>query len=170
MVVLVTGASHTGKTLLAQKLLERYGYPYLSLDLLKMGLIRSRQTDLTPEDDGELTGYLWPIAREIIKTAIENCQNLVVEGCYIPFDWADSFPPAYRKEICWRCLVLSEPFIRSNFPAMKAHANDVEDRQFDEGFSMEYALRENAAWREGCEAHGLPYTLMDEEYKLALEL
>ena len=64
MIVLIAGASHTGKTLLAQKLLEKYGWPYLSIDHLKMGLIRSGQTDLTPLSDGEsLTAYLWPIVR-----------------------------------------------------------------------------------------------------------
>ena len=83
MIILITGASHTGKTVLAQKLLERYQYPYLSIDHLKMGLIRSGNTSLTPEDDEELTAYLWPVVREIIKTAIENKQNLIVEGCYI---------------------------------------------------------------------------------------
>ena len=73
MIVLITGASHTGKTLLAQKLLEKYHYPYLSIDHLKMGLIRSGNTDLTPmDDDDKLTAYLWPIVREMIKTAIEN--------------------------------------------------------------------------------------------------
>ena len=88
MIVLITGASHTGKTALAQKLLEEYKYPYLSIDHLKMGLIRSENTDLTPlSDDLKLTQYLWPIVCEMIKTAIENNQNLIVEGCYIPFDY-----------------------------------------------------------------------------------
>ena len=87
MVILITGASHTGKTLLAQKMLEKYKCPYLSIDHLKMGMIRSGNTELTPEDDDALTEYLWPIVREMIKTAVENKQNLVVEGCYIPFDW-----------------------------------------------------------------------------------
>lgn len=31
MIILITGASHTGKTALAQKLLEKYKYPYLSI-------------------------------------------------------------------------------------------------------------------------------------------
>ena len=68
MVVLIAGSSHTGKTLLAQKLLEKYKYPYLSIDHLKMGLIRSKNTNLTVEDDDKLTDYLWEIVREIIKT------------------------------------------------------------------------------------------------------
>lgn len=84
MIILITGASHTGKTSLAQKFLEMYHYPYLSLDHLKMGLIRSGRTRLTPfSSDAELTACLWPIAREMVKTAIENEQNLIIEGCSI---------------------------------------------------------------------------------------
>ena len=99
MVILITGASHTGKTLLAQKLLERFHFPYLSMDHLKMGLIRSGQTHLTPYDEKELTPYLWSIVREMIKTAIENKQNMIVEGCYLPFDWKKDFPQEYLEEI-----------------------------------------------------------------------
>ena len=85
MVILITGASHTGKSVLAQRLLETYGYSYLSMDHLKMGLIRSENTQLTPlSSHFDLTEYLWPIVRELIKTVIENSQNLIVEGCYIP--------------------------------------------------------------------------------------
>ncbi len=58
MIILITGASHTGKTLLAQRILEKYSYPYLSIDHLKMGMIRSGNTNLTPEDDAALTDYL----------------------------------------------------------------------------------------------------------------
>lgn len=170
MVVLIAGASHSGKTVLAQRLLEKYGWPYLSLDLLKMGLVRSGQTALTPEQDDKLTGYLWPIAREIVKTAVENSQSLIVEGCYIPFGWQECFTPEYLQHIRWRCLVLSQGFIRGNFAAMQAHANDVEDRQADSGFTMGDALAQNAAWQAGCEAHGLPYTLIQGEYDVSLEL
>ena len=91
MIILIAGASHTGKTALSQKLLEKYKYPYFSIDHLKMGLIRSGNTELTPMDDNELTEYLWPIVREMIKTAIENNQSLIVEGGYIPFDWQRDF-------------------------------------------------------------------------------
>ncbi len=36
MIILITGASHTGKTLLAQRMLEKYNYPYLSMNTLRM--------------------------------------------------------------------------------------------------------------------------------------
>ncbi len=110
MIILIAGASHTGKTALAQKLLEKYKYPYLSIDHLKMGLIRSGYTHLTPEDADELTDYLWPVVREIIKTAIENKQHLIVEGCYIPFDWQRDFEEEYLGQIRYFCLVMSEKY------------------------------------------------------------
>ena len=171
MVVLITGASHTGKTALAQRLLEKYQMPYLSIDHLKMGLIRSKNTTLTPmSDEQKLTDYLWPVVEEIIKTVIENRQNLIVEGCYIPFNWQESFAIEYLRHIRFCCLVLSEGFIRKNFSAMQAHANDVEQRLEDGGFSIETAIQGNAAWQAGCKACGLPYTLIEGEYHLPLEL
>ena len=108
MIVLIAGSSHTGKTLLAQKLLEKYRYPYLSIDHLKMGLIRSNYTELTVNDDEKLTDYLWKIVKEIIKTNIENKQNIIIEGCYIPFDWKKYFNEEYLKEIKYICLIMTE--------------------------------------------------------------
>ena len=75
MIVLITGASHTGKTVLAQRLLEKYKYPYFSIDHLKMGLIRSGTTKLTPMDDNELTEYLWPIVCEMIKLLLKTSRT-----------------------------------------------------------------------------------------------
>ena len=120
MIVLLTGASHAGKTALAQKLLEKYKFPYLSIDHLKMGLIRSGYTALTPEsDDRALTDYLWPVVREMIKTAVENSQNLIVEGCYIPFDWEKDFQPEYLAHIRYYCLVMSKRYIENHFQDIK---------------------------------------------------
>ena len=133
MIILITGASHTGKTALAQTLLEKYKYPYLSIDHLKMGLIRSRNTSLTPiSKDKDLTEYLWPIVCEMIKTAIENKQNLIVEGCYIPFDWAKYFKSEYLDSIKYYCLVMSENYIRNHFDDIIKYANVIERRLDDE--------------------------------------
>ena len=134
MIILITGASHTGKTALAQKLLEKYKYPYLSIDHLKMGLIRSGNTTLTPlSGDKALTDYLWPIVREMIKTAIENKQNLIVEGCYIPFEWSQDFESEYLESIKYYCLVMSKNYIVNHFSDIKKYANVVENRMDDEG-------------------------------------
>ena len=171
MIVLITGASHTGKTALAQKLLETYHWPYLSIDHLKMGLIRSGHTTLTPlSDDGALTNYLWPIVREMIKTAIENRQNLIVEGCYIPFDWSKDLAPEYLREIRFYCLVMSERYIRSHFEDIRKYASVVEDRGDDADCTLEAVLRDNARVLEQCVRHGAKYILIDEAYQIDPDL
>ena len=170
MIVLITGASHTGKTVLAQKLLEKYSYPYLSIDHLKMGLIRSGYTDLAPEDDDKLTDYLWPIIREMIKTAIENKQNLVVDGCYIPFDWSKSFEKEYLEHIKYYCLVMSEDYIKNNFTSIKRYANAIENRLDDEGCTMETVLEDNARFLRLAQTHGVNYVLIDDQYTISIDI
>ena len=171
MIILITGASHTGKTVLAQKLLEKYNYPYLSIDHLKMGLIRSGNTELTPmSDDADLTAYLWPIVREMIKTAIENKQNLIVEGCYIPFDFAKDFDKEYLDNIRYICLVMSEDYIRNHFADIKKYANAVENRLCDEGCTLESVLADNARFSELAKKHKADYVFIDDKYEVDLDL
>lgn len=164
MIVLIAGASHTGKTVLAQKLLETYGWPYLSIDHLKMGLIRSGNTDLTPlSDDGALTAYLWPIVREMVKTAVENGQNLVIEGCYIPFDWQKDFGPEYLAHIRYICLVMSGDYIRAHFDDICRCADVVEHRVADD-ITLEGVLEDNERTLRLAREHGVDYYLIDREY------
>ena len=166
MVILITGASHTGKTALAQKLLEKHKYPYLSIDHLKMGLIRSGNTELTPMDDDKLTAYLWPIVREMVKTAIENEQNLIVEGCYIPFDWQKDFTSEYLEHIKYYCLVMSEKYIKNHFDDIKKYANVIENRQDDEWCTLESTLADNAEILRLAKKHNANYILIDETYEI----
>lgn len=169
MILLIAGASHTGKTAFAQRLLEKYKIPYLSIDHLKMGLIRSGQTALTVYDDDKLTEYLWGIVKEMIKTAIENDQSLIAEGCYIPFDWKKDMGEKYLKNIRYICLVMSESYIRSHFDDIKGYENVIEKRLYDE-CTMEQVLRDNAETLEQCRKHGLEYILIDTDYDFDIEL
>ena len=166
MIVLIGGATHAGKTAYAQKLLEKYKYPYLSIDHLKMGLIRSGQTKLTPMDDDKLTDYLWPIVREMVKTAIENKQNLIVEGCYIPFDWQKDFDKAYLENIQYVCLVMSQSYIENHFADIQSYANVIEQRLDDSGLNKEALIAENEHNLAQCIAHNLPYILIDKTYEV----
>ena len=171
MTILITGASHTGKTALAQKLLEKYKYPYLSIDHLKMGLIRSGNTKLTPiSNDSALTSYLWPIVREMIKTAIENNQNLIVEGGYISFGWQKDFDSEYLENIKYFCLVMSEKYIRNHFAYIKKYANVIENRLDDEWCTMESVLSENAQMLEFAKKYNVNYILIDDKYEINIEL
>ena len=171
MIIFITGASHTGKTALAQKLLEKYQYPYLSIDHLKMGLIRSGNTELTPmSKDENLTAYLWPIVREMVKTAIENRQNLIVEGCYIPFDWKKDFEQEYLDSIEYYCLVMSENYIRKHFADIKSYANVIESRLDDDYCTMESVLQDNAQFMKLAKEYNVDYVLIDDTYGIEIDI
>jgi len=165
MVILITGASHTGKTVLAQRLLEKYKCPYLSIDHLKMGLIRSKYTNLTPySDDCEMTAYLWPIVREMIKTVIENKQNLIVEGCYIPADWHSDFTDEYMEHIKCFCLVMSEDYIRSHFDDIRKHACAAEARLDDSALNPGTMICDNLHYLALKDRYQAEYILIDKDY------
>ena len=169
MIILITGASHTGKTLLAQKMLEKYKYPYLSIDHLKMGLIRSGNTVLTTEDDAALTEYLWPIIREIVKTAIENQQNLIVEGCYIPFHWWQDFDEQYLPSIRFICLAMSEKYIENHFSEIIGHESEIESRLVDSDYTMDVLKTDNKSIIDGFQDVGEQIVLIDSDYEQTIE-
>ena len=165
MIILITGASHSGKTLLAQRMLEKYKYPYLSIDHLKMGLIRSGSTELTAEDDDKLTDYLWPILYEMIKTAIENNQNLIVEGCYIPFDWRKDFDEEYLRSIRFICLAMTDEYIESHFQEIKEHGSDIESRLDDSYCTIDTIKAGNQEYIRGYKSSGETVILIDGDYE-----
>ncbi len=169
MVVIITGASHTGKTLLAQRLLEKYGYPYLSIDHLKMGLIRSGYAALSAEDDTALTDYLWPIIREMIKTAIENNQNLIVEGCYIPFDWSKDFSEDYLAHIKLFCIVMTEAYIKTRFSNIQHFANVIESRISDD-ITIDSVIDDNARFLELKNDKNTQLIIIDRDYDIDIDL
>ena len=168
MIILITGASHTGKTLLSQRLLETCHYPYLSIDHLKMGLIRSGNTKLTTEDDDALTEYLWPIVREMMKTAIENHQHLIVEGCYVPFDWRKDFDEDYLSSIHFICLAMTDSYIDAHFEEIKDHASDIESRLEDSYCTIDSMKAENRKYIEGFQQAGENIVLINTDYEKAI--
>ena len=168
MIILISGATHTGKTLLSQKLIEKYKYPCFSIDHLKMGLIRSGQTSLTPMDDDKLTDYLWPIVREIIKTAIENNQNLIIEGCYIPFDFQKDFSKEYLDNIKHVFLIMSEEYINSHFDDIEKYENVIENRLGDFDLSKDDFIFENKYYLDKCKEYNLNFEFIDKEYNVKL--
>lgn len=170
MIIFVTGATHTGKTVLAQRLLERHGWPYLSLDHLKMGLIRSGYTSLTVENDDALTELMWPIVREMAKTAIENDQHMIIEGCYLPFDWRKDFDDEYLGHIRFVCLVMTERYIRRHFADIRQYGSVVENRGEDADLNVEKLVKENADMLRKCRESGCETLLIDGEYQVDLEI
>ena len=170
MVILIAGTSHTGKTYLAQKLLEKYKYPYVSIDHLKMGLIRSKYTNISVEDDENLTKYLWPIVREIIKTNIENNQNIIIEGVYIPFNFKDDFSEEYLKNIKYVCLIMTEKYIKNNIENILKYENVIESRLNKENINIDEFIAENKYNLDMCKKYDCNYILIDDKYDIDLNI
>ena len=163
MVYLIGGSSHVGKTLIAQKLMERTGYPYTSLDHLKMGFIRSGMTELTVEDDREMCYWMWPFVTGMIKTVIENEQNLILEGCYIPVEWKESFTEEDLSHIKCVFIVMSESYIREHFSDIVGYANAIEKRLNDQP-DMERLIRCSNGFQKDCEEHDIECYVIDEKF------
>lgn len=169
MIILISGASHTGKTALAQKLMLQHKIPYFSIDHLKMGLIRSGNTQIKVDEDEKLTPYLWAIVKEMIKTAIENNQSLIVEGCYIPFDWQKDFTENYLEQIKYYCLVMTERYIQKYFDDIIKFENVAEKRKTS-GLDKEELIADNALNLKFCKQYGLNVVLIDEIYSVSVAL
>ena len=169
MVILIGGSTHTGKTLLAQKLVEKYHYSCLALDHLKMGLIRSGYTTLTPYDDDKMTDLLWPIVCEMIKTVIENNQNIIIEGCYFPHDWKNYFESDYLEDIKAVFLVFSKEYIEKHFEDIKKYGSVIEERGDDEDCTKEVLIRDNELCLEMCKQYGCEYHLVTDQYDISVE-
>ncbi len=162
MIILLGGSSHVGKTLIAQKLLERTQIPYVSLDHLKMAWIRSGRTDLTTEDDFKMRYFLWPFAAEIIKTAIENNQSMIMEGCYIPGEWRESFlkdkenaRQNYLSKIYCTFITMSEEYLRANIDKVAQKASVIEHRIGDE-VDLERLIMCSKEFKTACERNNIP--------------
>jgi hypothetical protein len=101
-----------------------------------------------------------------VKTAIANGPNLIVEGCYIPFDWEKDFDETYRKEIRYVCLIMSRRYIETHFADIRNHANAIEARLDDSGLSAEQLIADNEYHLTQCAAHGCRYIWIDEDYEV----
>ncbi|OME95043.1 MULTISPECIES: AAA family ATPase [Paenibacillus] len=168
MIILISGNSCTGKTYMAQQLLERYHVPYLSIDHLKMGLYRADMNcGFTPLDSTEFIGEkLWPILKGIIKTNIENNQNLIIEGCYILPHHLQDIEPSYSAHIIPVFLGFSTTYIQQNFQSnIIQHRNAIETRMYPEEGTVTDYIQEHDAFREKCLATAVPYFEIKENYE-----
>lgn len=135
-----------------------------------MGLIRSKNTNLTPYDDEELQPYLWNIIKEIIKTVIENNQNIIIEGAYIPFNYKNDFSAEYLDNIKYICLAMSEKYINNNYNLIINKSNIVENRGKSFSIDKDFLINENKKYIENSIKYNLPLQVIDNKYVINVDL
>ncbi len=165
MIVFLQGATHVGKSSLARMLAKATGAGVLSMDLLKMGLIRSKAAGfagLTPEDDAEIELRLWPIVRELALTADENGQHLVIEGVYLPFDETAALARQLGlSRAALFAIVHADAYLQKHYELICRHADNVEARVHQEMPTLESLLKEHAEVRRKATACGWPLIEID---------
>ena len=164
MIYIISGPSHTGKTNLAQKLMLKYQIPYVSMDHIKMGIVRAGLVPNYVEEDDKMQEVLWPVIREMIKTAVENKQNMIIEGSYLPYNWKEEFKADYLEDIKGIYLVMSLEYIENHFEDIKKYACVIEDRLDDSYCTKDWILEINKACYEGCLTYGCEYKLLTDTY------
>ncbi len=164
MIILIGGESHTGKTLLAQRLLEKYHFPYTSLDHIKMGLIRGdKHCDFTALDsDDVIAEKLWGIVKGMIQTCRENKQNIIIEGCYLP---VERVKEVLGEEVIACYLIFSKDYIRNHFDKVLEYENVIEQRNYPEERSIETFIAEHQRLKAKCIAHRVKYIEITDDYK-----
>lgn len=167
MIILIGGAGCVGKTVLAQRLLERYKYPYMSLDHLKMGIIRSgADCGFTAESrDALISKKLWPIVRGIIMTAVENRQNLIIEGCYLPPDKIAALPAEYSEHIISFYLALGYHYSQEHYDEILSHRSDIESRLYPEERTAMEIADENDQTISMCRLTGAKCFVIEKDYE-----
>lgn len=167
MVILISGVSCTGKTVMAQRLLEKYKIPYLSIDHVKMGLIRgNKYCDFTATDsDDELTGKLWPIVKGIIMTNIENKQNIIIEGCYIPPEHVNDFEPEYLEQIIALYIGFSKDYLEKHFASgIIEHLSEIEQKDCDDYINPNNFINLHTQLKERCARNNATFFEINENY------
>lgn len=168
MVILIGGVSCTGKTLMAQKLLEKYKIPYLSIDHIKMGIIRgSKYCDFSATDgDNELTYKLWPIVKGIIMTNIENRQNIIIEGCYLPPEHINDFDSNYLKHIIGLYIGFSKDYIEKYFySGIIEHRSEIEKKEYDDYYmNKDNFIKFHSQVKELCKKNNAKFFEINDDY------
>jgi len=167
MVILIGAESCTGKTLMAQKLLEKYSVPYLSVDLIKMALYRAGgNCGFTPEDSNEhIEEYLWPILKGIIETTIENGQSIIIEGAYIFPHRLQEFDDEYISKIIPVFMVFSKKYIENNFNSAIIKYNSVIELRGEEDRPMEWFVAAHDEMKLRCVESSVKYFEIDGDYE-----
>ena len=131
MVILIGGSSHVGKTLIAHWLVARNGYECIGLDLLAQAFRNAGPVEFAGLDDYSLRYQMWPFVAEIIRKAVAGDRNLIIEGCYIPSEWARSFTKGELGSIRCVFIVMSPHYIQSHMDEIREHAQAAELRSHD---------------------------------------
>ena len=105
-----------------------------------------------------------------MKTAIENRQNLIIEGCYIPFEWRRDFNDKYLQNIRFICLAMSERYIENHFGEIIGHESEIESRLVYADCTMGVLKADNKRIIDGFQRAGEQVMVIEKDYEKTIHL
>jgi len=98
--IFIGGAARSGKGILARRILAEMQLPFLSLDVLKMGLTRGvPEYAIDPDAGGmQVAARLWPLVCEMSITMLHEQIDYVFEGEILP-KHVDALRQAYPTQV-----------------------------------------------------------------------
>ena len=176
MLFLVSGASRSGKTLIAKKILADNRIPYLSLDWLMMGF-----NDGMPEYG--IHHLLWPneIAEKMEPFLLGMIDRVLVDGTDYVIEGEAMLPQVvanlvekYPDKIKVVFVGFTEINVKNKVALVKEHRdgeNDWLTNESDEFIRghIENMIAYSKMIKSGCEKHGLPYFDTSEDFLEAIQ-
>ena len=150
MIILIGGASCTGKTRIAFDLMKKYKIPYFSLDVLMMGIFRSNnKCGYTPMSDEEsINKVLWPVIYQMIKTNIENETDYIYEGIQILPGNICEIENDYRHHVKAYFLNFTTNYLINRYNSISEYRNVIESRTDID--TIETSINKNSLVSEKC--------------------
>lgn len=149
MVVIITGASCTGKTMLTKRLIDTCGVKQIAMDSIKMYLFRNdNNCGFTPTDSNRfIGGKIWSVIKKEILNAIDNGTDLIIEGAY--------FSPEYIRK-------------QYNLGIIK-HRHIVKKRAYEEDRAPEVFIKYHNVLKEKCIEYGQRYYYIESDYEKEMD-
>jgi len=191
MIILISGASHTGKTMLAKRLCERYQIPYKNIEYIKQHMLLSADSDginvgnALESNKYVLSENVWFIVENIVRDGLEKGEGMVLDGNFLP-------PHRVRAlddvGVISMHLIFTPEYIEKNYDVILKHRKeessihddgDILQIMSNEGIlkesiskniSKEAMLAENNTLKNSCADEVVSYFMFQENHESEMDL
>ncbi|BBH20095.1 hypothetical protein Back11_14400 [Paenibacillus baekrokdamisoli] len=165
MLYIIGGASRSGKTTSAKRILKESEIPYLSLDYLMMGIANGiPEFGVYPTEGDFITGQkLWKVVNPLMTAMVENEIDYTVEGVQLIPSYVSQFEQRYSGKVKPCFIGLAELNVKHSVEEMKFHSSKTEndglkDLNYAEIVTvLERIKTDSIRIREECEKCNLKY-------------
>lgn len=165
-VILIGGVGGTGKTLLAKQLMKKLHIPYVCIDHLMMGMLRSETAcGFSVDDSAETIGQaMWPLLVGFIKTNIENQHSIILEGFQLQPELIAQFEEPYRSQLLSVFVGFSEVHFRAGQFAKIEQYRHVVEQRLPETYDLEMLVQSHQQLQANCQKSEMPFFELDGDY------